>query len=159
MTQICVSKLAIIGSDNGLSPGRRQTIIWINAGILLIGSLGTNFSEILMEIYKFLFKKMHLKMSSGKWRLSCLGLNVLIPGMVVLLNSRRHSGAVDHQLIRRQWTRARRHIMMTSTNGNIFRFTGYLCGAFTGHRWIPRTKSNDTELWCFLSSVPEYTAE
>ena len=83
MTQICVSKLAIIGSDNGLSPGRRQAIIWINAGILLIGSLGTNFSEILMEIYKFSFKKMHLKMSSGKWRLSCLGLNVLMTHICV----------------------------------------------------------------------------
>ena len=74
---ICVSKLAIIGSDNSLSPGRRQAIIWINAGILLIGPLGTKFSEILMEIYKFSFKKMHLKLSSGKWRLSCLSLNVL----------------------------------------------------------------------------------
>ena len=39
---ICVSKLTIIGSDNGLSPGRRQAVIWINAGILLIGPLGTN---------------------------------------------------------------------------------------------------------------------
>ena len=28
MTQICVGKLTIIGSDNGLSPGRRQAIIW-----------------------------------------------------------------------------------------------------------------------------------
>ena len=37
MTQICVGKLSIIGSDNGLSPGRRQAIIWTNAGILLIG--------------------------------------------------------------------------------------------------------------------------
>ena len=44
VTLICVSKLTIIGSDNGLSPGRRQAIIWINAGILLIGPLGTNFS-------------------------------------------------------------------------------------------------------------------
>ena len=46
------SKLTIIGSDNGLSPGRRQAIIWTNAGtcILLIGPLGTNFSEILIEI-------------------------------------------------------------------------------------------------------------
>ena len=47
---ICVNKLTIIGSDNGLSPGRRQAIIWTNAGILLIGPLGTNFSEILIEI-------------------------------------------------------------------------------------------------------------
>ena len=37
---------AIIASDNGLSPVRRQAIIWTNAGILLIGSLGTNFSDI-----------------------------------------------------------------------------------------------------------------
>ena len=40
--------------------------------------------------------------------------------------------------------------MMTSSNGNIFRVTGHLCGEFTGHRWIPRRKANDAELWCFL---------
>ena len=77
VTHICVNKLTIIGSDNGLSPGRRQAIIWTNVGILLIGPLGTNFSEILIEIKTFSFKKMHLKMSSGKWQPSCLGLNVL----------------------------------------------------------------------------------
>ena len=77
VTHICVSKLTIIGSDNGLSPGRRQAIIWTNAGILLIRTLGTNFSEILSEIYAFSFKKMHLRMSSAKWRPFCLGLNVI----------------------------------------------------------------------------------
>ena len=45
-THICVGKLAIIASDNGLSPGRRQAIMWTNAGILFIRTLGTNFSEI-----------------------------------------------------------------------------------------------------------------
>ena len=40
--------------------------------------------------------------------------------------------------------------MMTSSNGNIFRVTGRLCGEFPGHWWIPRTKASDTELWCFL---------
>ena len=29
---------------------------------------------------------------------------------------------------------------MTSSNGNIFRVTGHLCGEFTGPRWILRTK-------------------
>ena len=77
VTHIYVGRLTIIGPDNGLSPGRRQAIIWTNAGILLIGHLGTNFSEILINIYTFSFKKMHLKMSSGNWRASCLGLNVL----------------------------------------------------------------------------------
>ena len=51
VTHICVSKLTIIGSDNGLSPERRQANIWTNAGILLVGTLGTNFSEILSEIH------------------------------------------------------------------------------------------------------------
>ena len=78
VTHICVVKLTIIGSDNGLSPGRRQAIIWTNAVILLIGPLGTNFSEILIEIRTFSFKKMRLKVSSAKWRPFCLGLNVLI---------------------------------------------------------------------------------
>ena len=77
VTHICVSKLIIIGSDNGLSPGRRQAIIWTNAGILLIGPLGTNFSEIFIKIHAFSFKKMHLNMSSAKQRPLCLSLNVL----------------------------------------------------------------------------------
>ena len=77
-THTCVSKLTIIGSDNGLSPGRHQAITWTNAGILLIGSLGTKFSENLIGIQTFSFKKMHLKISSAKWRPSCLGLNVLM---------------------------------------------------------------------------------
>ena len=76
-TYICVSKLTIIASDNGLSPGRRQVIIWNNAGILLIGLLGTNFSDILIEVLTFSFNKMHLKVSSAKCRTFCLGLNVL----------------------------------------------------------------------------------
>ena len=63
---ICISKVSIIGSDNGLSPGQRQAIIWTNAIILLIWTLGTNFSEILSKIYTFSFKKMHLKMLSAK---------------------------------------------------------------------------------------------
>ena len=77
VTHICISKLTTIGSDNGLSPGRRQAIIWTNAGILLIWPLGTNFSETLIEIHTVSFKKMHLKMSSGKWHPFCLGLYVL----------------------------------------------------------------------------------
>ena len=77
VTHICVGRLTIIGSDNGLSPGRCQAIIWTNAGILLIGPLGTNFSEILIEIQTFSLKKIRLKMSSAKCCSFRLGLNVL----------------------------------------------------------------------------------
>ena len=72
MTHICVSKQTTIGSDNGLSPGRRQAIIWTNAGVLLIGTLGTNVSEILIEIRIFSFKKMGSNVSSAKCRPFCL---------------------------------------------------------------------------------------
>ena len=77
VTHICVGNLTIIGSDNGLSPGRRQSIVWTNTGILLIRTSGTNVSEISSEIHTFSLKKMHFKMSSGKWRLFCFGLKVL----------------------------------------------------------------------------------
>ena len=45
--------------------------------------------------------------------------------------------------------------IMTSSNGNIFRVTGHLCGEFTGPRWIPRTKASDAELWRFLWCTSE----
>ena len=69
MAHICVSDLTM--------PGRRQAIIWINAGILLIGPLETLFNEILIGILICSFKKMRLKVSSVKRRPFCLGVNVL----------------------------------------------------------------------------------
>ena len=80
VTHICVSKLTIIGSDNGLSPDRRQAIVWNNPGIVLIGPLETNFSEILSKIHIFSLSKMHSNMSSGKWLPFCFGLDVLSLG-------------------------------------------------------------------------------
>ena len=91
---ICIGNLATIGSDNGLSPRRRQAIIWTKAGILLIGPWGTNFSEILISIQSFSFKKMHLKMASAKWRPFCLGLNVLSFQMPV---PHTHGPGLGHQ--------------------------------------------------------------
>ena len=85
VTHICVSDRTSIGSDNGLSPGRRQAIIRTNAGILFIRPLGTNFSEFLVEILIFSFKKMRLKVSSAKRRPFCLGLNELMPQMADVL--------------------------------------------------------------------------
>ena len=75
---ICVGNLTIIGSNKGLLPGRHQAIIGTNAGILLIGPLRTNFSEILTQIHTFSFKKIHLNLSSAKWQPLCLWLNVLM---------------------------------------------------------------------------------
>ena len=71
-THICVSKLTIIGSDNGLSPRRRQAIIGTNAGILSVEPLGTNFSGILIEIHTFSFKEIQWKMAAIISRLQCV---------------------------------------------------------------------------------------
>ena len=75
---ICVNKITSIGSDDDLSPGRRQAIVLTNAGVLLIWPLGSNISEIFIGIHVSPFKKMHLKMSSAKCRTFSLGLNVLM---------------------------------------------------------------------------------
>ena len=110
VTHICVSKLTIIGSDNGLSPDRRQAIIRTSAGILSIRPLGTKLSEILIAFHIFSFKKIHMKMSSGKWQLSCLGLNVLSAGVLngrtptwplLCLQMAQHLTVLGHQQV--QW--------------------------------------------------------
>ena len=62
-----------IGSDNGLSPARRQAITWNNAGLLSIAPLRTSFSEIWIQILNFALKKMRQKMLSAKWRHLCRG--------------------------------------------------------------------------------------
>ena len=69
-----VRKLTIIGLDNGLSPGRRQAFIWTNDRILLTGTLGTNFSEILAKFIYFYFKN---SFENAKSRPFCLRLNML----------------------------------------------------------------------------------
>ena len=103
VTLISVGNLTIICSDNGLSPVRRQAIIWTHAGILLIGPLVTNFSETSNKIYTFSIKKRHLKMSSGKWRPFCLGLNVLKLGITgpcegnLLVTSEFHQQSVSNE--------------------------------------------------------------
>ena len=75
---ICVSKLTITGSVNGLLPGCRQTIIWTNGGILLISPLGSNFTENVNEIHTFPFQGNAFEMAAGKWWPFCVCLNVFI---------------------------------------------------------------------------------
>ena len=77
VTHICVSKTSTLSSDNGLSPGQHQVIIWNNAGRLLIGPLGSNICEILIGIQAFSFKEMYLKMLYAKCHPFCRGLNML----------------------------------------------------------------------------------
>ena len=91
---ICVSKETLIRSDNSLSPGLCQAIIWTNVGILLIRTLGTNLSEISSEIQAFSFTKMHLKILSAKWRQFYSSLNALRLNIDVAASVFRHYNCV-----------------------------------------------------------------
>ena len=51
----------------------RQAIFLTNVRTLSIGPLGTNFNEIFIKIQTFSFPKMHLQISSAKWRPFCTG--------------------------------------------------------------------------------------
>ena len=92
VTHICVSKLTLIGSNNGLVPGQRQATIWTNVGILLIGPLGTNFNEIIIEIHTFSLQKIYFKMSSGKWQPFCFSHKVLTHCGLMTPYGDRHLG-------------------------------------------------------------------
>ena len=78
VTHICIGNITIIGPDNGLSFGRRQAIIWTNAGILLIWTVGTNFSEILIEILTFslknAFESVVCEMAAMLFRSKCVNI-------------------------------------------------------------------------------------
>ena len=59
-------KQAMIGSNNGLAPNRRQAITWTKNGLLLKGPFEKNFRENSIKIQQCPCKKMNLKISSAK---------------------------------------------------------------------------------------------
>ena len=79
VTHIYDANLTIFGLDNGLSPGRRQAIIWTTAGILLMDPWEQ--TSVKVKILTFSLKKTHLKVSSVEWQPFCLGFNVLMKGI------------------------------------------------------------------------------
>ena len=91
---------------------------------------------ISVKVESILINETHSKTSSAKFQPFCSGIDVWKKAVV-----------------------GRPNAMMTSSNGNIFRVTGLLCGEFTGPRWIPRTKASDAELWYYLWSASEQTLE
>ena len=126
------------GSDNALSPIWCQAIILTNAGSLSIGLLGTKFSEILIKIQAFSFTKMDLKICSAKWPPFCPVRDELSSEWPCTLSALPEH-VIDVDVIK--WKHFPRYWP--------------LCGEFTGHRWIPRTKASNAELWCFLWSALE----
>ena len=83
---ICLSKLNIIGSDNGLSPGQRQAIIWTNARILSIRPLATNFNEFLNGIQENVLENVVCEMASILSRPQCVKSFLFSPSPQAILS-------------------------------------------------------------------------
>ena len=140
--------LVIIGSSNGLSPGRLQAIIWTNARLLLIWPLGTNFSEIVIEIDIFSFKKMHLKISSGKCRPFCLGLNVLSQCYISVAKKKLHTITPVHTF--RENNPAHKRLLHPSQwmfTTHLFNYM-YILWQLWLDNILSATSVNDIRKWC-----------
>ena len=158
MTHICVSKLTIIGSDNGLSPGRRQAIIWTNAGILSIGPYGTNFGEILIDILTSSFTKMSLKVSSAKWRPFCLGLNELILTIWRCYQTGHNHDEADSPKTEKYWLQRGKIAFMKHVHNVKTVIRGEIIGkhliSFTCKRIKLQEKSTDYSPWWLNDRPP-----
>ena len=98
VTHTCVSEPNLNGSDNGLSTGRLQVIMWTYAGSLLIWPLRKYFREISIKVQTFSFNKMHLKMLSAKWRPFSLG--PYVPASLITYNALTNELSVNSLLLR-----------------------------------------------------------
>ena len=153
MTHICVGNITIIGTNNGLSSGRRKAIIWTNVGIVIIGLLGTNYSEIWIWILPFSFKKINSKMASAKMAIILSRRGELTLSVWVL----NRSGLIRPHPLCHPTLSIHDHDDVMKWN-HFPRYWPFV-GEFTGPRWIPLTTASDAELWCFLWSGPEQTVE
>ena len=134
----CVGKVISIGSDNGSAPGRRRAIIWTNAGIFLIRPLGTNVSEIWIEIHTF--ENVGHLVSVSMW-CTYSGHYCIYKSMF---------------LCKKKW----KNVTPTWWRHQMETFSALLAlregnPPVTGG--IPLTNASDADLWCFLWSVPEQT--
>ena len=165
----------IIRSYNGLEPwqDRRQAIIWTNDGpnllthicvVCPLSIIALNNTPIKFVLSCKKYAKMERSSGWLPWSsLKTLKANFDVPSydqgshpddLPVFFCAWNLAGT---ETVRPHWCSIHWFHMMTSSNGNIFRVTGPLCGEFTGHRWIPRTKASDAELWCL--TAPEWTVE
>ena len=133
----------------GLVAWRHQTITWSYVGLSTLMSYGNYIRLISQGIPSVIFCVKSLEYYTFKITdIPPIGLRIGLYYCVLYMFALFFRWALKTFTIFVQF-------MMTSSNWNIFRVTGHLCGAFTGHRWIPRTKASDAELWCFLWSAPE----
>ena len=154
-------------------PGRCQAFFWINVEILLIRPLRTNFSGILIEIHTFSLKKMHLKMSSGRWGPFCLGIKlltisasslecgqsgiqILLPNRhinnnnVVITSQRLHFDAITSKW--RRFTLKRRYYYVMCSVGSCSNFNGVV--SKTSWRvWAWLSNCVSTEIHCSYLSM------
>ena len=130
-----------------VKPVRRQVTVWTSASILSTGREGTHFREISMSSQQFSFNKIYSKIASQNLLCIQIPTNFCFCSRGAVCNTKARGTILPSYI---SW-----YCMMMSSNGNICRVTGLMCGEFTGERWSPLSKASDAELWCFLWSASE----
>ena len=121
--------------------GRRQAIIWTNAGIFVIEPTEKNFNGILIEIITFSFKNMHLKLSSVKWQPFFQGFNALVNITLRLLHQLDYGIRLHPRPTLRHWKQQTEIDIGNSTQGNVWRRRG---------RANTRKVRNQYQSWLFV---------
>ena len=145
---ICMYSLAnwvIIGPGNDLAP----------MSFCQINLQWTYLEEIIFEIQKFSFTKIHLKISSWNHRSFC---GNLLRASYEHLFSPCWAISIQHKtffisFIILSWQTWRKRVELQGQAALINAFIEHfqrIVWEFTGHRWIPHTKASDAEIWCFL---------
>ena len=151
----CIGKLTSIGSDNDLSPGRHQAIIWTNAGILLIWPY---LCENVIEIHTVSMKKMHLKMSSAKWWPFCLSLYVLMcPSMDLVVQIRpwcAQNVFKKYEYVFCIWYHSSTHKRFSCWDLFLTKMRTIFCSQYHGRWWLDRCKEPGHQQQCYWPIYP-----
>ena len=166
MTHICIGKLTIIGSDNGPSPGRRQAIIWTNAGILLIGHFNRNsnifidentFENVVCEMLSILTRPQCVIKDHPGLQDSCTAdaFHIFLGALWEYISSSDvWSTQSPHRI------ESLPEVAYYSWHDDVIKWKHFprnwpFVRGIHRSRWIPRTKASDAELWCLLWSASE----
>ena len=125
-----------------------QVVDWqggVNEWIACLGTDKTLFTKHQNSGHRTLSTRLNILYSEQNWHFLMHVFFFFNENCCILI-----SAAKTHRQYRNNSSKFLAANMMTSSNGNLSHVTGHLRGEFIGHRWIPRTKASDAELWCFF---------
>ena len=171
-------KLIMIGCNNGLSSGGSPVIIWTNAGIFVVGTLGLNCTEIWIIKHNFYLRKYIWQimaiLSPSKFVIAIchheylheshryVMLYIVKAGDFGIWNAIYDRSLRVLDLHQFKWSQEIG--IINETRDYVIKWKQFprywpSVQGIAGQWWIPITKASDVELWCIFLSAPELTVE